>query len=107
MIDTKGEVRWYMFANPIYDLNSLYSAGVMMGFKQNDDGLLTWGFGQRYVKYDILGREVFNRRLPLRYGDYSHSMDDAQNGHYASCAWRAPTGSAPTARRPHGARRHH
>ena len=39
-------------------------AGVMMGFKQNADGLLTWGFGQRYVKYDILGREVFNRRLP-------------------------------------------
>ena len=95
-IDTKGEVRWYMFANPIYDLNSLYSAGVMMGFKQNDDGLLTWGFGQRYVKYDILGREVFNRRLPLRYGDYSHSMDDAQNGHYflrvASSNWKRADG---------------
>ena len=79
VIDTKGEVRWFMFANPIYDLNSLYSAGVMMGFKQNADGLLTWGFGQRYVKYDILGREVFNRRLPMRYGDFSHSMDDADN----------------------------
>ena len=96
VIDTKGEVRWYMFANPIYDLNSLYSAGVMMGFKQNDDGLLTWGFGQRYVKYDILGREVFNRRLPLRYGDYSHSMDDAQNGHYflrvASSNWKRADG---------------
>lgn len=82
IIDTKGEVRWYMFANPIYDLNSICSAGVMMGFKQNDDGLLSWGFGQRYVMYDILGREVFNRRLPLRFSDFSHSMDDAQNGHY-------------------------
>ena len=82
IIDTKGAVRWYMFANPIYDLNSIYSAGVMMGFKQNDDGLLTWGYGQRYVKYDIMGREVFNRRLPLRFNDFSHSMDDAQNGHY-------------------------
>ena len=96
VIDTKGEVRWYMFANPIYDLNSLYSAGVMMGFKQNNDGLLTWGFGQRYVKYDILGREVFNRRLPLRYGDFSHSMDDAQNGHYflrvASSNWKRADG---------------
>ena len=29
-----------------------------------------------------MGREVFNRLLPLRYNDYSHSMDDAQNGNY-------------------------
>ena len=82
IIDTAGDIRWYMFANPIYDLRDIYKAGVMMGFKQNDDGLLTWGYGQRYVKYDIMGREVFNRLLPLRYNDYSHSMDDAQNGHY-------------------------
>ena len=82
VIDTKGEVRWFMFANPIYDLNSLYSAGVMMGFKQNDDGAVSWGYGSTYVKYDIMGREVFNRLLPMRYNDYSHSMDDAQNGHY-------------------------
>ena len=53
IIDTAGDIRWYMFANPIYDLRDMYKAGVMMGFKQNDDGLLTWGYGQRYVKYDI------------------------------------------------------
>ena len=82
VVDTAGDIRWYMFANPIFDLQSFYKSGVMMGFKQNDDGMLTWGFGQTYVKYDILGREVFNRRLPLRFNDYSHSMDDAQNGHY-------------------------
>ena len=82
VIDTAGDIRWYMFANPIFDLNNIYKSGVMMGFKQNDDGMLTWGFGQRYVKYDIMGREVFNRRLPYRFNDYSHSMDDAQNGHY-------------------------
>ena len=82
MVDTAGDIRWYLFANPMYDLNSIYSAGVMMGFKQNDDGLISWGYGQRYVKYDVMGREVFNRRLPLRFNDFSHSMDDAQNGHY-------------------------
>ena len=54
----------------------------MMGFRQNDDGALTWGFGQKYVKYDIIGREIWNRRLPASYNDYSHSMDPAQNGHY-------------------------
>ena len=29
VIDTKGEVRWFMFANPIYDLNSLYSSRML------------------------------------------------------------------------------
>ncbi len=82
IIDTKGEVRWYMFANPIYDLNSIYNSGTMMGFKQNADGMITWGYGQRYAKYDIMGREVFNRRLPYSYADYSHSMDDSDNGNY-------------------------
>ena len=54
----------------------------MMGFKQNDDGAMTWGYGQRYAKYDIMGREIFNRELPASYNDFSHSMDVAQNGHY-------------------------
>ena len=53
-----------------------------MGFQQTADGALTWGFGQRYVKYDLMGREVFNRRLPANYSDFSHALDRAQNGHY-------------------------
>ena len=82
IIDSKGDIRWFMNASPIYDLKSIYNAGVMMGFKQNHDGALTWGYGQRYVKYDIMGREIFNRRLPDNYNDFSHSMDNAANGHY-------------------------
>ncbi len=62
--DTKGEVRWYLGPSKIYDLKKPFNAGVMMGFKQNKDGAITWGYGQRYVKYDILGREIFNRELP-------------------------------------------
>lgn len=53
-----------------------------MGFQQGKDGALTWGYGQRYVKYDVMGREVFNRRLPASYADFSHSFDQAQNGNY-------------------------
>lgn len=29
-----------------------------------------------------MGREIFNRRLPDNYNDFSHSMDNAANGHY-------------------------
>lgn len=81
IIDTKGEVRWYMHVEPIYDVESVFRSGVMMGFQQDADGNLTWGYGQRYVKYDLMGREIYNRRLPVGYSDFSHSLDNAQNGH--------------------------
>ena len=81
IIDTTGEVRWYLQPDAIYDPRSLYRTGVMMGFHQNPDGALSWGFGQRYVKYDLMGREIYNRRLPVGYIDFSHSLDNAQNGH--------------------------
>ena len=80
--DTKGELRWYMEPSRIYDPDNVYKAGIMMGFRQNNDGAFTWGYGQRYVKYDLMGREVFNRRLPDGYADFSHAMDPMQNGNY-------------------------
>lgn len=82
IIDASGEVRWYLNPDSIYDMESVYHGGVMMGFQQGKDGALTWGYGQRYVKYDMMGREVFNRRLPASYADFSHSFDQAQNGNY-------------------------
>lgn len=82
ILDTKGEIRWYLEPSKMYDLKSPFNAGVMMGFKQNPDGALTWGYGQRYVKYDILGREIFNRELPAGYNDFSHSFDLMDNGNY-------------------------
>ena len=80
--DTTGELRWYMEPSTIYDPDHLYKAGIMMGFRQNKDGAFTWGYGQRYVKYDLMGREIFNRRLPDGYADFSHAMDPMQNGNY-------------------------
>ncbi len=57
---------------------NIYNRGIMMSFRQNKDGALTWGFGQRYIKYDILEREIFNRKLPAVYIDFSHAMDNMQ-----------------------------
>ncbi|APA47257.1 hypothetical protein BLD42_04385 [Campylobacter jejuni] len=82
IIDTKGEIRWYFDNDKLMNWGNIYNRGIMMGFHQNKDGALTWGFGQRYVKYDILGREIFNRKLPAAYIDFSHAMDNMQNGHY-------------------------
>ena len=80
--DTKGELRWYMDPSTIFNYHDIYRAGIMMGFRQNKDGAFTWGYGQRYVKYDLMGREIWNRRLPDGYNDFSHAMDPMQNGNY-------------------------
>ena len=82
IIDTKGEIRWYFDNDKLMDWDNVYNRGIMMGFHQNKDGALTWGFGQRYVKYDLLGREIFNRKLPAGYIDFSHALDNMQNGNY-------------------------
>lgn len=62
--------------------DNIYNRGIMMSFRQNKDGALTWGFGQRYVKYDVWEEKFFNRKLPAVYIDFSHAMDNIQNGHY-------------------------
>ena len=82
VIDTAGDIRWYLDASPIYDINTIYNAGCLMGFRQNDDGQISFGYGQRYAKIDLMGRQIFNRILPENYNDFSHSMDNSPNGNY-------------------------
>lgn len=82
IVDTKGEIRWYLDNDKLMDKNNIYNRGIMMGFRQNSDGTLSFGFGQRYVKYDLMGREIFNRLLPSSYIDFSHSMSQMPNGNY-------------------------
>ncbi|WP_417225053.1 aryl-sulfate sulfotransferase [Sutterella wadsworthensis] len=83
IIDTKGEIRWFLdVPEKMLQFGNPWAIGNMMGFHQNADGALSWAFGQRYVKYDILGREVFDRLLPRNYIDQSHAMDPAPNGHF-------------------------
>ncbi len=54
-----GDIRWFMNPSSIYDLKSIYRAGVMMGFKAKRGWrTIIGGYGQRYVKYDIMGREI-------------------------------------------------
>ena len=51
IVDTKGEIRWFMDSSTIFNVDSIYDGGIMMGLRQNDDGAITWGYGQHYVKY--------------------------------------------------------
>ena len=90
------DVRGYLLDDKLSDPKDPWSSGYMMGFQQTKDGALTWGFGQRYVKYDLMGRKIFNRLLPPQYSDFSHAFDNAQNGHsflrVANADYRRPDG---------------
>ena len=82
IIDSTGTLRWYLMPDiNMYDPEQPYKAGILMGFQQSSDGNLIFGYGQRYAKYDMLGREIYNRRLPMGYADYSHAIAGAENGH--------------------------
>lgn len=80
IIDASGDIRWYMDPDKLYNSNDITKFGSWMGYQQTKDGALTWAFGQTYVKYDLMGREIFTRQLPKNYNDYSHSFDNAENG---------------------------
>ena len=91
-----------MNTDPIHDQYSVLESGPMLGFEQNKDGAYTWGFGQRYLKYDIMGRKIWNRRLPQSYIDFSHALCAAENGNYflrvAAAAYARQDGADGTRR---------
>ncbi|MBZ7986953.1 aryl-sulfate sulfotransferase [Campylobacter canadensis] len=82
MVDTNGDVRWYLKNDEIRNPDDIYKKGNMMGFTQDKDGALFWGMGQRYMKYDLLGREIFNKRLPSAYIDFSHHIEHTSKDTY-------------------------
>ena len=80
IVDTAGHLRWWLMDTLIEDPEDPWNSGYFMGFQQTKDGALTWGYGQRYVKYDLMGRKIFNNLLPVGYSDFSHAFDNMQNG---------------------------
>ncbi|MDR3346284.1 MAG: aryl-sulfate sulfotransferase [Campylobacteraceae bacterium] len=82
IVDTNGDIRWYLDTSKLRDPNDLRKKGNMMGFDQTQDGALMWGMSQAYVKYDLMGREIFHRLLPKSYVDFSHHLEETSKGTY-------------------------
>lgn len=80
--DSRGEVRWYLDIERLHDSTRLDGLGASMGFQQTADGKLIWGQGQRYFKHDLLGRPVWERRLPGKFADFSHEIRQTDKGTY-------------------------
>ncbi len=82
IVDTNGDIRWYLKADEIRNPYDIRKKGNMMGYDQTKDGALVWGMGQSYMKYDLMGREIFKRQLPFSYIDFSHHIEETPKGTY-------------------------
>lgn len=80
--DSQGDVRWYMDIERIHNSTTIDGTGATMGFQQTSDGKLIFGQGQRYYKYDLLGRPVWQRTLPAKFADFSHEIRETSKGTY-------------------------
>lgn len=80
--DSNGDVRWYLDIDQIHDSRSITSTGATMGFQQTRDGKIIFGQGQRYFKFDLLGRPVWERVLPAKFADFSHEIRETSKGTY-------------------------
>ncbi len=83
MIDTKGEIRWYLDTEQFYDKNgrNIDDTGRIMSFYQLKNGDLLFGQAQKYFRYSVMGEVAFNRKLPRGYVDLSHEVLPMDNGH--------------------------
>lgn len=80
--DTNGDVRWYMNINQLRNPGDIDKMGSMMSFHQTQNGKIIFGQGQRYFKYDLLGRNIFTRQLPFGFIDFSHEIIETSNNTY-------------------------
>ncbi|MFG0630951.1 MULTISPECIES: aryl-sulfate sulfotransferase [unclassified Pseudomonas] len=103
--DSNGDVRWYLDIEQIHDSNRRDGLGGTMGFQQTRDGKLIWGQGQTYSKYDLLGRQVWQRTLPDKFADFSHEIRETVNGTYllrvGTSDYRRPDGKRVRSIRDH------
>ncbi|WOT03569.1 aryl-sulfate sulfotransferase [Shewanella youngdeokensis] len=82
IVDTQGEVRWWLNQTATYDAKSLdvEKRGYLMGFHDTGYGGYTFVQGQRYGTFNLLG-QIQSMRLPRGYIDASHEHNIMPNGH--------------------------
>ena len=82
--DTKGEMRWFLQPDAVYDTQGLdlLHRGALMGVHQTSDGHFIFGQGQQIYKMDIMGRSIWEWRLPRGYIDFSHEINETTKGTY-------------------------
>ncbi|MEC4728769.1 aryl-sulfate sulfotransferase [Shewanella sp. D64] len=80
IIDTAGDVRWYMNPYTTHDSKHYENAGYAMGMNVTKDGNMIWVQGQGWKHMSIMGRMLSEHSLPGMYSDASHEGIEIENG---------------------------
>lgn len=82
VVDTQGEIRWWLDQDAVYDGSDIdiNKRGYLMGFHDNGKGGITFVQGQHYGIFNLLGN-INSHRLPRGYVDASHEHNLMPNGH--------------------------
>ncbi|WP_024956015.1 aryl-sulfate sulfotransferase [Sulfurospirillum arcachonense] len=83
MVDTKGEIRWFVDTEQFYDKDGrrIDDTGRIMSFHQTDNGDIIFAQAQKYYRYSMMGEKAYERKLPRGYVDLSHEALPIDNGH--------------------------
>ncbi len=91
VVDTQGEIRWWLNQDALFDSNDLDvdNMGNVMGIHETKDGTFTYSMGVSYGEFDLMGRVISKNRLPRGYVDVSHEIIEMPNGNYLIRAAKA------------------
>ncbi|OBT09074.1 aryl sulfotransferase [Shewanella sp. UCD-FRSSP16_17] len=96
IIDTAGDIRWYLNPYTTHDSKSFENAGYAMGMNITADGNMVWVQGQGWKKMSLMGRMISEHSLPGNFIDASHEGIEASNGNIfiraAAKDYRRPDG---------------
>ncbi|MFS1423672.1 aryl-sulfate sulfotransferase [Shewanella sp. 10N.286.48.B5] len=80
IIDTAGDIRWYLNPYTTHNSKNYDSAGYAMGMNVTKDGNMVWVQGQGWKKMSLMGRMISEHNLPGNFIDASHEGIEAANG---------------------------
>ncbi|GAA4881879.1 aryl-sulfate sulfotransferase [Ferrimonas pelagia] len=80
IIDTAGDIRWYMNPYTTHDSKDYENAGYAMGMNVTDKGNMIWVQGQGWKHMNIMGRMIGEHSLPGDFSDASHEGIQIRNG---------------------------
>ncbi|MCL1141858.1 aryl-sulfate sulfotransferase [Shewanella gaetbuli] len=96
IIDTAGDIRWYLNPYTTHNSKSFDTAGYAMGMNVTKDGNMVWVQGQGWKKMSLMGRMISEHSLPGNFIDASHEGMEAANGNIfiraAAKDYRRPDG---------------
>lgn len=80
IIDTAGDIRWYMNPHTTHDSKHYEDAGYAMGMNVTKDGNMVWVQGQGWKHMTLMGRMISEHSLPANFADASHEGIEIENG---------------------------